>query len=225
MKSSKFAPPAPRHAFTLIELLIVVAIIAILAAIAVPNFLEAQTRAKVSRTLADMRSMATALEAYVVDNNNYPIAEAWAFSEEGQIRLTTPLAYITSLPVDVFRPNNFLYFSQSNPPSGGTVSGPGGTSRQTDTIFIQNAMGYQSLRSNVCPDCFKSDYARYRGLVGFNEFAPASLRTYPAEIGYQLRSLGPNRADSQVIPYDPTNGTISFGDIMRWGPSGESLRR
>jgi prepilin-type N-terminal cleavage/methylation domain-containing protein len=46
-------------AFTLIELLIVVAIIAILAAIAVPNFLEAQVRSKVSRAKADMRSIAT----------------------------------------------------------------------------------------------------------------------------------------------------------------------
>src|SRR5438874_2644032 len=61
-----------RYAFTLIELLIVVAIIAILAAIAVPNFLEAQTRAKVSRSLNDMRAAATALEAYAVDNNSYP---------------------------------------------------------------------------------------------------------------------------------------------------------
>jgi prepilin-type N-terminal cleavage/methylation domain-containing protein len=58
-------------AFTLIELLIVVAIIAILAAIAVPNFLEAQTRAKVSRAKSDMRTLATALESYYVDNNNY----------------------------------------------------------------------------------------------------------------------------------------------------------
>ena len=58
--------------FTLIELLIVVAIIAILAAIAVPNFLEAQTRSKVSRVKADMRTLATALEAYSIDGNNYP---------------------------------------------------------------------------------------------------------------------------------------------------------
>src|SRR5437867_3377499 len=58
--------------FTLIELLIVVAIIAILAAIAIPNFLEAQTRSKVSRTLADFRSCRLALESYRVDNTAYP---------------------------------------------------------------------------------------------------------------------------------------------------------
>ena len=61
------------RAFTLIELLIVVAIIAILAAIAVPNFLEAQTRSKVSRTKADMRTCATALEAY--DHQDMPFGK------------------------------------------------------------------------------------------------------------------------------------------------------
>lgn len=58
--------------FTLIELLIVVAIIAILAAIAIPNFLEAQTRAKVARVKADLRSIATGIESYYVDNSTYP---------------------------------------------------------------------------------------------------------------------------------------------------------
>ena len=59
--------------FTLIELLIVVAIIAILAAIAVPNFLEAQARSKVSRIKADMRTVGTAIETYRVDYNLPPI--------------------------------------------------------------------------------------------------------------------------------------------------------
>ena len=59
-------------AFTLIELLIVVAIIAILAAIAVPNFLEAQVRSKVSKSRNDMRALATALETYKIDTNRYP---------------------------------------------------------------------------------------------------------------------------------------------------------
>ena len=61
-----------RRAFTLIELLIVVAIIAILAAIALPNFLEAQTRAKVARVHADLRTIIGAIEAYRVDHNRYP---------------------------------------------------------------------------------------------------------------------------------------------------------
>ncbi|HUT24281.1 MAG TPA: prepilin-type N-terminal cleavage/methylation domain-containing protein, partial [Sumerlaeia bacterium] len=60
----------PAGGFTLIELLIVVAIIAILAAIAVPNFLEAQVRSMVSRVRADLRSLATAQEAYFTDWNS-----------------------------------------------------------------------------------------------------------------------------------------------------------
>ena len=60
--------------FTLIELLIVIAIIGILAAIAIPNLLNAVQRGKQKRTMSDMRTLATAIEAYAVDNNNYPAA-------------------------------------------------------------------------------------------------------------------------------------------------------
>src|ERR1700686_4744186 len=57
--------------FTLIELLVVVAIIGILAAIAIPNLLTAMQRSKQRRTMADMLTMAGAVEAYAEDNNKH----------------------------------------------------------------------------------------------------------------------------------------------------------
>jgi prepilin-type N-terminal cleavage/methylation domain-containing protein len=87
-------------AFTLIELLIVVAIIGILAAIAVPNFLNAQIRAKVSRALADLRSIRTAAEAYRIDRNAAPLSTHPALGDDtvGYLRynITTPVPYLTN---------------------------------------------------------------------------------------------------------------------------------
>jgi type II secretion system protein G len=60
--------------FTLIELLIVIAIIGILAAIAIPNLLSAVQRGRQKRSMSDMRTLATAVESYSVDNNVYPSA-------------------------------------------------------------------------------------------------------------------------------------------------------
>lgn len=211
-----------RRGFTLIELLIVVSIISILAAIAVPNFLEAQTRAKVARVKNDMRSMATALESYRVDTNRYMqrskvpgggsllgLADVnrrqieIAGGVDGtQIRggLTTPIAYISTLPVDVFEnrvaaPNRVLdYYS------------PILVEHMRDSRF-----GFPQF-----------DYTREL-LAGGNE-----VYTF----GWMLLSVGPdaqlgnsaNQANypivssfaSWVVEYDPTNGTISPGNITRF---------
>lgn len=58
--------------FSLIELLIVMAIIAILAAIAIPNLLTAQTKAKVSKSLAESKLVVTQTQLYNADKNVYP---------------------------------------------------------------------------------------------------------------------------------------------------------
>ena len=57
--------------FTLIELMIVIAIIGILAAIAIPQFSAYRTRSYNSAAQADLRNAATSQEAYFVDNQSY----------------------------------------------------------------------------------------------------------------------------------------------------------
>src|ERR1700730_17776232 len=83
--------------FTLIELLIVIAIIGILAAIAIPNLLNAVQRGKQKRSMSDMRALATAIESYAVDNNNYPAAACPPGSFTGGTYNTLTTASFTNL--------------------------------------------------------------------------------------------------------------------------------
>jgi prepilin-type N-terminal cleavage/methylation domain-containing protein len=58
-----------RAGFTLVEIMIVVAIIALLAAIAVPNFLRARKRSQATRILEDLRIIDSAVDQYAIENN------------------------------------------------------------------------------------------------------------------------------------------------------------
>jgi len=78
--------------FTLIELMIVIAIIAILAAILIPNFLHSRAESQTSSCEGNEKQIATAMEEYAVDHNgNYPLAF-------GAGNLTTP--YLNFTPTD-----------------------------------------------------------------------------------------------------------------------------
>lgn len=189
------ARPGRRSSVGLIILVIVIVgigalgFMAILAAIAVPNFLEAQVRSKISRTRADLRSMATALEAYNIDNNAYPISTAnlnpdsttmpWpvGYTRGGPASLTSPIAYITNFPIDVFMESQGQTFAYWRPGDG--------------------ADGWALFSA------------------GPDEEYDLDWRAYahdPATGALSARSL-----DAMINGiYDPTNGTVSDGDVVRF---------
>ena len=127
--------------FTLIELLIVVAIIGIIAAIAIPNLLNAIDRGKQKRTMADLRSLGTAIESYSIDNNVYPAANDFS-TLEGVIE---PI-YIRTAPESdgwgrtfLVTSTNTLYTIGSGGKDGGALTGSGGaTTSFNDAIIFAN---------------------------------------------------------------------------------------
>jgi prepilin-type N-terminal cleavage/methylation domain-containing protein len=184
------------RAFTLIELLIVVAIIAILAAIAVPNFMEAQTRAKVSRAKTDMRTIAVALESYCVDNNEYPYPIS-PYKESLSIvhELTTPVSYLSSVALlDAFPPK----FEDLDPPPP-----PG----YLPTYFYDNYSGAFSTGNPV--------FERHK-FTGFCLASVGPNRKWDAVVLLPLFIGTEDERKYLRLLYDPTNGTGSSGDIGRW---------
>ena len=197
-----------KSGFTLIELLIVVAIIAILAAIAIPNFLAAQIRAQVSRTQADMRSIATGLESYYVDSNKYPWAglayQQHSFNSR-LIMLTTPVAYMSSIPPDPFAIRN----SQFPFPSQNGVATYEYADRESAIAPFLEFAGTPPDQSPVFDSFFTSNTQWYLVSNG-----PDQRNVF--QLGYSVPAGATNYVT--VYTYDPSNGTVSNGDIWRYGP-------
>ena len=186
------------HAFTLIELLIVVAIIAILAAIAVPNFLDAQVRSKVSRVYSDMRSLKLGLEAYMVDNNSHAPTDFITDEYKSWSQITTPIAYVTSIPVDVFfhRPGERFdrWSGAMNQPYGYAANSP-----------------FNSSWDVVKADRFGVKYAVFSkgpGMVWVGSVSGSI--TMPNYWDSVVRG----REASTDLLYDASNGTRSRGNLI-----------
>ena len=180
--------------FTLIELLIVIAIILILIAIALPNFLEAQIRAKVTKAAGDLRSIGLALDSYYLDWGYYPAESesTWAYhtpiEEDGLKKITTPTAYISEIPEDPF-PNKLA-----------TSAAPG------------------ELRKYYGGGCVTEDLPQRLAYVGY---IYVTFSRGPSELE-SLRATNPNHNpyNGEIVSYSATNGTRSRGSIQYFNGEG-----
>ena len=66
---------APRHGFTLVEMIVVMAIIALVAVMIVPNVIGRPDQARVTVAKTDLKTTAAALRMYRLDNGDYPTTE------------------------------------------------------------------------------------------------------------------------------------------------------
>lgn len=227
-----------RSAFTLIELLIVVAIIAILAAIAVPNFMEAQTRARISRTQSDIRSQAVALESYFVDWGSYTRDSDSSLDTVGQnksapyteyangfVQLTTPIAYLSGMLEDPFAKGGVVL------PDGGAAVGyriASGSWSYPASGYSDNQGSYEVFQQMGKRQCYAiigigPDKQRCRMAYKCFPFMQASGGSdygSPKDGGEAGPSTSLSSKNDQPMcwmEYDPTNGTVSVGDIYRFG--------
>lgn len=205
-----------RRGVTLIELLIVVSIVAILATVAVPNFLEAQTRAKVARVLSDTRTMQVAVESYAVDQGVPPRmtfgGRPWydRYSGDGVVDqpISGTLGYWITTPVAYLNRFDFL-----------------------DPFVRQSATTQYDARLYTYHDALSHPKLE---TFGWNFGAPFYITQFRSNFGeYCMMSIGPDQVpwskeaptwrlqwESFWVQYDPSNGTLSDGNVWR----GERMR-
>jgi prepilin-type N-terminal cleavage/methylation domain-containing protein len=176
--------------FTLIELLIVIAIILILIAIALPNFLEAQIRAKIVRAKGELRTVGIAMEAYYLDWKFYPCETEGDFRssrlEGGIFWLTAPIAYITSIPEDPFAgvtQNNRRTYEGGGIEKGGVPT------------------------PDNCPSCLETWVFYSSGPSENSEPAIRSSDPHWSDTSHQ----------ANIPTYSATNGTRSAGTLHWYG--------
>lgn len=188
-----------KNAFTLIELLIVVAIIGILAAIAVPNFVNAQTRARLAGTFASLKTAQTAMQSYMIDFQNAPI-DMGPDAETGgtYIALTTPIAYLSSIDAfyDEFRTPSEedagVYYAYGAPYHVGRFD-------DTDRIALFKRAGVEYFLFGWGPDREPN--------WPWPQLADTLMRIHS-----EPHRLGANQDGGMF--YSPSNGLYSNGDIV-----------
>jgi prepilin-type N-terminal cleavage/methylation domain-containing protein len=220
--------------FTLIELLIVIAIILILISIALPNFIEAQIRARMTKSRAEVKSIQTAFEMYMQDFKVYPRSciPLMAGSNAGRCQdnwgfpgitvrghLTTPIKYMKAMPDDLFAVNYSVLGSTGSVPEGH----PYVKYRSTRRLVWNASWPDETPKSIIPKNKQAACWTQQFDLINPNLFKSKQ---------YFISGLGPDH-DEDVLPYyapglagykvgdeifSPTNGTTSSGDIILLGP-------
>jgi prepilin-type N-terminal cleavage/methylation domain-containing protein len=123
MRLKKFA------AFTLVEIMIVVAVIALLAAIAVPGFLRARKRTQAARVLNDLRHIDSAIDQYALETNKPKDAPVAVTDWTGYLKKGTTL-YVTGKDVfgEDYGPQTVDLLPKVPPIAFGTLSDVADTS-------------------------------------------------------------------------------------------------
>ena len=221
-----------RRGFTLIELLIVIAIILILIAIAVPNFLSARLRAKVTQTAADMKTVDMAIHMCANDfggvdrpnwlctNQNIYLSAAWDCGDIGNVPA-----------IGIYSGWVMIHYGDIAPPvtyMGHILTSPIPYIESCPVDFFNTAMESNPPHPTFgFPASFHIGIFLSGALAGqgqpwedwwFLHMQQAHPEIRPNFL-FSLTSAGPDVRWSSVVGeyfYSPTNGTKTGGDIWRF---------